>query len=417
MFPSGRLRNIAYTGAPDCASRIGPPPESSAESLLQSGQAMCWGWAMNSTGASLVTFLLAICVVTGAMAQDDEEILSNADIVTLVEAGLSSSAIVAVIESRGTDFDTSVAQLAALSRAGVDSAVIEAMARASASRRSGAAAPQAPGTAASSRSSAASPSAPQAGAAPSTASARQPGETFSDTLSSGGQGPEMVVIPAGRFRMGCVSGQDCGDDELPVHEVMIPQAFAVSKYEVTFEDYDRFTYPNRVDDEGWGRGRRPVINVSWDDAQEYVAWLSQQTGQTYRLLSEAEWEYVARAGSSSAYSWGNDIGTNRANCDGCGSQWDYMQTAPVGSFPANVFGVHDMHGNVWEWVEDCWNGSYAGAPSDGSAWRSGNCEGRVLRGGSWYGFPRNLRSANRGRDSTGVRSSVSGFRVARTLTP
>ena len=168
----------------------------------------------------------------------------------------------------------------------------------------------------------------------------------------------MVVIPAGRFRMGCVSGQDCGGDrEFPVHEVTIPQAFAVSKYEVTFEDYDRFTYPNRVDDEGWGRGRRPVINVSWSDAQEYVAWLSRQTGQTYRLLSEAEWEYVARAGSSSLYSWGNDIGSNRANCADldefgtCGDQWEY--TAPVGSFPANAFGVHDMHGNVTEWVEDC----------------------------------------------------------------
>ena len=152
---------------------------------------------------------------------------------------------------------------------------------------------------------------------------------------------------------------------------------------MTFEDYDRYTYPNRVDDEGWGRGRRPVINVSWNDAQDYVEWLSAQTGHAYRLLSEAEWEYVARAGSSTVYSWGDDIGSNRANCDGCGSQWDYDRTAPVGSFAANGFGVHDMHGNVWEWVEDCWNGSYAGAPTDGSAWRSGECEQRVLRGGSW----------------------------------
>ena len=163
----------------------------------------------------------------------------------------------------------------------------------------------------------------------------------------------------------------------------IPRAFAVSKYEVTFEDYDRFTYPNRVDDNGWGRGARPVINVSWDDAQEYVGWLSGQTGQSYRLLSGSEWEYVARAGTSTAYSWGNAIGSNRANCVGCGSQWDGSQTAPAGSFSANAYGVHDMHGNVWEWVEDCWNGSYAGAPSDGSAWRSGDCSVRVLRGGSW----------------------------------
>ena len=246
---------------------------------------------------------------------------------------------------------------------------------------------------------------------------RQPGETFSDTLNSGGQGPEMVVIPAGRFRMGCVSGQECYDNEFPVRDVTIPQAFAVSKYEVTFENYDRFTYPNRVDDEGWGRGRRPVINVSWDDAQEYVAWLSRQTGQTYRLLSEAEWEYVARAGASTAYSWGNGIGSNRANCEGCGSQWDDDRTAPAGSFSANAFGVHDMHGNVWEWVEDCWNESYAGAPSDGSAWRSGDSDWRVLRGGSWYNYPRNLRSADRNWLTTGHQNLNYGFRVARTLPP
>ena len=243
-----------------------------------------------------------------------------------------------------------------------------------------------------------------------------PGEAFSDALSSGGQGPEMVVIPPGRFRMGCVSGRDCLDYEYPAHDVTIPQAFAVSKYEVTFEDYDQFTYPNRVNDQGWGRGRRPVINVSWDDAQEYVAWLSRQTGQTYRLLSEAEWEYVARAGTSTTYSWGNEIGSNRANCADCGSQWDNDRTAPSGSFPANAFGVHDMHGNVREWVEDCWNLSYGGTPSDGSPWRSGNCSWRVLRGGSWNFYPRSLRSAFRYRNSTGFRNFYLGFRVARTLT-
>ena len=262
----------------------------------------------------------------------------------------------------------------------------------------------------------------EAALSPSTASARQPGETFSDMLSSGGQGPEMVVIPVGRFRMGCVSGQECFDDEFPVHDVTIPQAFAVSIYEVTFEDYDRFTYPNRVDDEGWGRGRRPAINVSWNDAQDYVAWLSRQTGRSYRLLSEAEWKYIARAGSSTAYSWGNDVGLNRANCSSvlesvgiCGDSWD--ATAPVGSFPANAFGVHDMHGNVFEWVEDCWNDSYARALSRGGPLRSGDCESRVLRGGSWAIFPRILRSASRYRNSTGTRNGVIGFRVARTLTP
>ena len=160
-----------------------------------------------------------------------------------------------------------------------------------------------------------------------------------------------------------------------------------------------------------------MINVSWDDAQEYVAWLSGQTGHTYRLLSEAEWEYVARAGSSTAYSWGNAIDDNQANCAGCGNQWDNRQTAPVGSFSANAFGVFDMHGNLWEWVEDCWNDSYDGAPSDGSAWRGGNCSQRVLRGGSWDVNPRNLHSAHRLGSTTGGWSSNSGFRVGRTLGP
>ena len=338
--------------------------------------------------------LIGICMTSPASGQE-ADVLGNADIVTLTEAGLSAAAIVAVIEASGTDFDISVAQLAALAEAGVESSVIEAMARTSV--------PSRPDPASAS------------GAPPSPAA--QPGQSFSDTLSSGGQGPEMVVIPAGRFRMGCVSGQECAAWELPVHDVTITQAFAVSKYEVTFEDYDRYTYPNRVADEGWGRGRRPVFNVSWNDAQDYVEWLSAQTGHAYRLLSEAEWEYVARAGSSTAYSWGNDIGSNRANCDGCGSQWDDNRTAPVGSFAANAFGVHDMHGNVYEWVEDCWNPRYARAPTDGSAWRSGDCERRVLRGGSWNYNPRTLRSANRDWNTTGYRSIYHGFRVARTLTP
>ena len=246
------------------------------------------------------------------------------------------------------------------------------------------------------------------------------GDSFSDALSSGGQGLEMVVIPPGRLRMGCVSGQDCLDREQPVHEVTIPEAFAVSVYEVTFAQWDACVVSGgcggyRPDDEGWGRGTRPVMDVSWDDAQAYVSWLSSQTGEAYRLLSESEWEYVARAGTSTAYSWGNAIGSNRANCGvDCGDQWE--NTAPVGSFQANAFGVHDMHGNVWEWVEDCRNDSYAGAPSDGSAWRSGDCSWRVLRGGSWDFNPRHLRSADRDWYPSGNRNDSYGFRVARTLT-
>ena len=222
--------------------------------------------------------------------------------------------------------------------------------------------------------------------------------------------------------MGCVSGIDCREWESPVHDVTIPAAFAVGAYEVTFEEWDACVAAGgcggyRPDDRGRGRGRRPVFYMSRDDAQAYVAWLSRQTGAEYRLLSEAEWEYAARAGTETAYSWGNEVGTNRANCLSCGSQWDARQTAPVGSFQANAFGLHDMHGNLWEWVEDCWNGSYAGAPSDGSAWLEGDCASRVLRGGSWGNYPRNLRSAYRDGRSAGSRNRYHGFRVARTLAP
>ena len=189
---------------------------------------------------------------------------------------------------------------------------------------------------------------------------------------------------------------------------------------MTFEEYDRFTDATgrkRAHDDGWGRGRRPVIMVSGEDAVAYTEWLSDQTGETYRLPSEAEWEYAARAGSGTAYSWGDEIGRNRANCDGCGSQWDDEKTAPVGSFSANRWGLHDVHGNVWEWVQDCWNGSYQGAPTDGSAWTSGDCEDRVFRGGSLSDRPEILRAANRVRITTGARYHDLGFRVARTLAP
>ena len=248
------------------------------------------------------------------------------------------------------------------------------------------------------------------------AAAQEPGEAFSDALADGGRGPEMVVVPAGSFEMGCVSGEECYDDELPVHTVTISEPFAVSKYEITFEDHDLFAGPDAVDDAGWGRGRRPVVNVSWDGAKEYVAWLSSQTGQTYRLLTEAEWEYAARAGSTTQFSWGSEMGYGRANCGGCGNEWDFMQSAPAGSFEANAFGLYDMHGNVWEWVEDCWNAGYSDAPSNADAWLSGDCSQRVLRGGSWHDFPYDLRSAVRYAAGAGETSDSHGFRVARTIT-
>jgi formylglycine-generating enzyme required for sulfatase activity len=250
--------------------------------------------------------------------------------------------------------------------------------------------------------------------------ALRPGDSFRECAKDC---PEMVVVPAGEFTMGSPATEKGHyRNEGPQHSVAIPRPFAVSKFEVTFADWDACAavggcpHEGRVSDLGWGRGRRPVIFVSWDDAQAYVAWLSRMTGKTYRLLTEAEWEYAARAGSQAAYSWGDEIGKGNANCGGCGSEWDNKQTAPVGSFAANAFGLHDMHGNVLEWVEDCSHENYNGAPKDGSAWiEEGDCGRRVVRGGSWINDPRNLRAAFRSRSATDGRLRILGFRVGRTF--
>jgi formylglycine-generating enzyme required for sulfatase activity len=162
------------------------------------------------------------------------------------------------------------------------------------------------------------------------------------------------------------------------------------------------------------RGIHPMP-AGADDAQQYVAWLVRVTGKPYRLLSEAEYEYAVRAGTTSAYPWGNDIGKNNANCDGCGSQWGGKKTAPIGSFAPNQFGLYDVVGNVWTWAEDCWHDSYTGAPGDGSAWTSGDCSRRVVRGGSWGYAPNYLRSAFRGVASGDSRGIYLGFRIARTF--
>ncbi len=250
---------------------------------------------------------------------------------------------------------------------------------------------------------------------------RAVGEVFRDSLKSGGEGPEMVVLPTGRFRMGDLSGEG-SNDEKPVRRVTLSRPIAMGKYEVTFTEYDRFaraTGRDRPDDEGWGRGNRPVIDVSQEDAQAYARWLSEQTGRDYRLPSEAEWKYAARAGTTTKYSWGDEIGRNQANCNGCGSEWDYKKTAPVGSFAANAFGLYDMHGNVWEWVKDCWHDNYEGAPSDGRAWTTG-CDGysrAVLCGGSWDNNPLVLRSANRYKDGPSARIDNYGFRLVQDITP
>ena len=255
----------------------------------------------------------------------------------------------------------------------------------------------------------------------------QAGRTFRDALRSGGEGPEMVVVSAGSFRMGSPSDQGYRKEQ-PVHRVMIGAAFAVGVYEVTLAEYGRFVDATGRDVMGghcswedpgyWQSREHPVVCVNWMDAQAYIAWLTQESGAEYRLLSDAEWEYVARAGSETAYSWGNEIGENRANCDGCGSLWDDERTAPVGSFEANAFGLYDVHGNVWEWVEDCWHGNYEGAPTDGTAWGGGeDCDWRVVRGGSWNYKPGCLRSWTRSRSTPRYRNKAVGFRVARRLPP
>ena len=239
--------------------------------------------------------------------------------------------------------------------------------------------------------------------------------------------PEMAVVPAGSFLMGSPDAEEGRDeDEGPLHRVTFAAPFAVGIYEVTFDEWDACVADGGCgdywpDDEGWGRGRRPVMNVNWEDAQLYVDWLTARSGWRYRLLSEAEWEYAARAGTTGPFHTGSTISTDQANYDGDliygnGVWGEYRKrTMPVGSFPANGFGLHDMHGNVWEWVQDCWAADYQGAPNDGAAFGSGDCAMRVVRGGSWVSSPVSLRSANRmGYDDWGA---FTGFRVVRTQTP
>lgn len=428
--------------------------------------------------AGLVTFVLlaVLCLAPPASGQEQEEVLTNADIVALTEAGVPAEAIVIKIESTRSDFDTTVEQLIALSQAGVDASVVAAMTRKDTIEVSQAeaeseppkpepepAAPvqadavpqptapaqpqEKPRPARASESAVteiveeeAEPSDPP-GAPPVSAPTRtsvlpsapvvpfRPGSAFADALASGGSGPEMVVIPAGRFRMGCVTRSGCFRDERPVHRVFFAEPFAISRFAVTFDDFDRFAGSNRPDDEGWGRGRRPVVNVSWDEAVRYSEWLSRETGESYRLLSEAEWEYAARAGSNKKYHFGNDTAElcRYANHADAGTDYEWRntacsdgvgkQTAVVGSYEPNAFGLYDMHGNVWEWVQDCWSNHYMWAPRHGTARLEGDCSMRVLRGGSWGYEPESLRAAFRTPLSSGKRSNDIGFRVARTLTP
>ena len=283
------------------------------------------------------------------------------------------------------------------------------------------------------------------------------GERFRDALASGGYGPEMIVIPAGKFRIGCESAWKsyCA----PARDMEFANNFALAVYETTFDEYDRFLaetgwtmagtalqkeyldmvadFPQsdwaekEADDLGQGRGRRPVVNIFHDSAAEFANWLSQETGHVYRLPSEAEWEYAARAGTRTEWSWGNQAETGLAQCLDCGNRWDDDRAVPVGSFPANPWGLHDMHGNVWEMVQDCYHLDYEKAPADGAPqgiprkrlWglfkpkvdATGGCARRVIRGGSYFQPAQVATSWFRGYMRTHWRWPNLGFRVAREI--
>ncbi len=226
-------------------------------------------------------------------------------------------------------------------------------------------------------------------------------------------GLRLVNIPRGRFQMGSQQGRA---NAKPVHTVTIGADFWMSQTEVSFAQYAAYakaTGQAQPDDYGWGRGSRPVINVSWHDTQGFVQWLSanNKQGLSCRLPSEAEWEYAARAGTTTAYSWGDQIAVNQANCNGCGSQWDNIKTAPVARFAPNAFGLYDMHGNVREWVQDKFYLNYQNAPTDGTAWESGGSNNRVIRGGSWDFSPPQLAVALRGYDLPRHKHASLGFRI------
>jgi len=254
-----------------------------------------------------------------------------------------------------------------------------------------------------------------------------PKSTFQDCHEASVDCPVMIVLPAGTFMMGSPESERNREaSESPQHAVTVG-SIAVGKYDISFDEWDACasaggcrTTPH-PDDAHWGRETRPVINISWDDAKEYVAWLSQMTGQQYRLLSEAEWEYAARGHNSFQaphyqFPWGNA----QPNCDmnapnGAAFGACEHKTLPVGSFQHNAFGLYDMAGNVWQWVEDCYQDHYDPSKSDGAPIEQNNCLGRVLRGGAWGGDPRELRSAYRGISGHTTRNLHIGFRVARTL--
>ena len=258
-------------------------------------------------------------------------------------------------------------------------------------------------------------------AAPPTAkpetSAFKPGQVFRDCPEC----PELAVVPAGIYIMG-LNGKS--KKSKPPHRVNITKPFALGRFEVTFDQWqacvDDDGCKREPDDHKWGREGRPIINITWFDAKRYLEWISKKTGKTYRLPTEAEWEYADRAGTTSTWWWGDEVGNNNANCKDCKSEWSDggtqpHGTAPVGSFKPNPFGIHDTAANVFEWVEDCWNKSHENAPTDGTARTQGNCRYRVIRGGSFYYYSKVARADYRAKNPPGVKSYWLGFRVLREL--
>ena len=241
-------------------------------------------------------------------------------------------------------------------------------------------------------------------------------DVFRDKLKVGGYGPAMIKVPAGTFRMGGASSI-VGPDEVPRHRVTI-SAFVVGVYEVTFDEYYRFakaTGRKKPKDNGWDRKTHPVIDVAWDDAFAYTRWLSKQTGKSYRLLSESEWEYVARAGTTRSFWWGSKAGTGNAHCFDCKSEYSTSKPAKVGTYKPNPFGLYDTAGNVFEWVHDCYHRNYKDAPDDGSVWEGGDCDVRIARGGAYRSPANSMRVENRDKFKSNKGQYNVGFRVAREL--
>ena len=253
-------------------------------------------------------------------------------------------------------------------------------------------------------------------------SSLQPFTVFRDRLRDGSDGPAMIVIPAGEFWIGSPESEEGRSNDERRHRVKIEQPFAIGQYAVTFDEYDHFcaaTWKEKPDDAGWGRGNRPVINVSWRDALDYTEWLSAQTGQVYRLPTEAEWEYAARAGTETAFWWGNSITTDQANYDGnytyrSGPKGVYRKkTVPVDQFQPNPWGLYQVHGNTWEWTGSCYEVNYGGMEMQCTG--RNEVGARAVRGGSWGNAPVGVRSALRGRYDPTTRYSARGFRLARSF--